>query len=137
MLQPKRVKYRKVHITDPRRVALKGNRLNFGEYGLKALQSKYITARQIEAARVAVTRYLKRGGKVWIRVFPDLSISAKPAETRMGGGKGAPEFWVSPVSKGRILLEVGGVAEDVAKAALRLASFKFACKTRFVKRGVA
>lgn len=134
MLQPKRVKYRKVHVTDPRRVATKGSRLTFGEYGLKSLQSDYITARQIEAARVAVTRFLKRGGKVWIRIFPDLSISAKPAETRMGGGKGAPEYWVAPVSKGRVILEIGGVTEDIAKEALRLASFKFSLKTRFVKR---
>lgn len=136
MLQPKRIKFRKVHVIDPRRVATKGSRLSFGEFGLKAMQSNYVTARQIEAARVAVTRYLKRGGKVWIRIFPDLSITAKPAETRMGGGKGAPEYWVSPVAKGCIILEVGGVTEDVAKEALRLASFKFSCKTRFVKRGV-
>lgn len=135
MLQPKRVKYRKVHIPDLRRVGTKGSQLSYGEYGLKAVQSNYITARQIEAARVAVTRHLKRGGKVWIRVFPDVSVSAKPAETRMGSGKGSPEYWVSPVAKGRVILEIGGVGETTAREAMRLAAFKFPMRTRFVKRG--
>ncbi len=134
MLQPKRVKYRKTHIPDLRRIGSKGNQLSYGEYGLKALQSNYITARQIEAARVAVTRHLKRGGKVWIRAFPDVSVSAKPAETRMGSGKGSPEYWVAPVAKGRIILEIGGVGEDTARQAMRLAAFKFPLKTRFIKR---
>jgi len=134
MLMPKRVKYRKKQRGRMKGSAQKGNYVAFGHYGLKALDSAWITSRQIEAARVAMTRHIKRGGKVWIRIFPDKPVTQKPAETRMGKGKGAPEFWVAVVKKGRILFEIEGVAEDIAKEAMRLASHKLPIKTKFVER---
>ena len=123
MLQPKKVKHRKIQKGRLRGKAHRGSKLSFGEYGLQALASGFITARQIEAARVAMTRHVKRGGKVWIRLFPDKPMSKKPAETRMGKGKGAPEFWVAPVKRGRMLYEMEGVDIEVARQALRLAGF--------------
>lgn len=134
MLMPKRVKYRKVHRGKMKGYATRGNTIAFGEYALQALEASWITDRQIEAARVAMTRYIKRGGKVWIRIFPDKSITKKPAETRMGSGKGAPEFWVSVVKPGRILFELAGVTEAVAREAMRLAAFKLPIKTAFLSR---
>jgi len=112
-----------------------GKEINFGEYGLQALEAAWIINRQIEAARIAMTRYIKRGGKVWIRIFPDKPITAKPAETRMGSGKGSPEYWVAVVKPGRIMFELDGVTEETAREALRLASHKLPIKTKFVKRG--
>jgi large subunit ribosomal protein L16 len=112
-----------------------GKEINFGEYGLQALDAAWITNRQIEAARIAMTRYIKRGGKVWIRIFPDKPVTAKPAETRMGSGKGSPEFWVAVVKPGRIMFELAGITEDTAREALRLAAHKLPIKTKFVKRG--
>ena len=112
-----------------------GKEISFGEYGLQALEPAWITNRQIEAARIAMTRYIKRGGKVWIRIFPDKPVTAKPAETRMGSGKGAPEYWVAVVKPGRIMFELAGISEDIAREALRLASHKLPIKTKFVKRG--
>jgi len=135
MLSPKRVKWRKVQKGRMRGKALRGNTVSFGSYGLMAVEPVRITARQIEAARIAMTRYIKRGGKVWIRVFPDKPITKKPAETRMGKGKGTPEEWVAVVKPGRILYEMDGVEEEVAKEAFRLAGHKLPCKTRFVVRG--
>jgi len=114
--------------------ALRGTEINFGEYGLQALEPAWITNRQIEAARVALTRYIKRGGKVWVKIFPDKPVTEKPAETRMGSGKGAPEQWVAVVKPGRIMFEVAGIPEDVAKEAMRLASHKLPIKTKFVTR---
>lgn len=134
MLQPKRVKYRKSHRGHRRGTAQSGNALNFGDYGLQALESAWVTSRQIEAARRAMTRYVKRGGKIWIRVFPDKPVSRKPAETRQGGGKGAPDHWVAVVKPGRIMFEMSGVAEPVAKEAMRLASHKLPIDTRFMVR---
>ncbi|MBC7341464.1 MAG: 50S ribosomal protein L16 [Clostridia bacterium] len=134
MLMPKRVKHRKQHLGTIRGTATKGNEVVFGEFGLQALEPAWITARQIEAARVAMTRYIKRGGKVWIKIFPDKPVTDKPAETRMGSGKGAPEYWVAPVKAGRVLFELAGVSEEVAQEALRLAAHKLPIKTRFVKR---
>jgi large subunit ribosomal protein L16 len=134
MLQPKRVKYRKHHRGRMTGVATSGNYLAFGEYGLVALEPGWITQRQIEAARRAITHHLKRGGKVWIRIFPDKVVTAKPAETRMGSGKGAPDHWVAVVKPGRILFEVGGVREELAKEALRLASHKLPVETKFLVR---
>ncbi|HHP50881.1 MAG TPA: 50S ribosomal protein L16 [Moorella mulderi] len=134
MLMPKRVKYRKPHRPSPKGRATRGTEVQFGEYGLQALEPSWITGQQIEAARIAMTRYLKRGGKIWIKIFPHTPITAKPAETRMGGGKGAPEFWVAVVKPGCILFEIGGVPEEVAREAMRLASHKLPIKTRFVKR---
>ena len=135
MLMPKRVKYRKSHAP----VYIKGNakrgtKVSFGEYGLKAMSSKWVTARQIEAARVAMTRFIKKGGKIWVRIFPDRPITKHPAETRMGKGKGAPEFWVAVIKPGRILYEMEGIPEAEAREALRLAAHKLNIKTRFVKR---
>jgi large subunit ribosomal protein L16 len=115
-------------------MAQKGNQIVFGEYGLQALEPAWITNQQIEAARIAMTRYIKRGGKVWIKIFPDKPVTAKPAETRMGSGKGSPEFWVAVVKPGRILFELAGVPEDVAREALRLAAHKLPIKTKFLKR---
>ncbi|GBD94973.1 50S ribosomal protein L16 [bacterium BMS3Abin05] len=132
MLMPKRVKYRKVQRGRMKGKAYRGSKLNFGSFGLKALESAWITSRQIEAARVAINRHVKRGGKLWIRIFPDKPFSKKPAETRMGKGKGAPEYWVAVVKPGRILFELEGVPEDVAKEAMRLASHKLPIKTRIV-----
>lgn len=134
MLMPKRVKHRKQHLGSISGTATKGNEVVFGEFGLQALEPAWITARQIEAARVAMTRYIKRGGKVWIKIFPDKPVTDKPAETRMGSGKGAPEYWVAPVKAGRVLFELAGVSEEVAQEALRLAAHKLPIKTRFVKR---
>ncbi|MEW9082978.1 50S ribosomal protein L16 [Caldanaerobacter subterraneus] len=134
MLMPKRVKYRKQQRGRIKGNATRGNTLTYGEYGLQALEPGWITATQIEAARVAMTRYIKRGGKVWIKIFPDKPVTKKPAETRMGSGKGSPEFWVAVVKPGRVLFEIGGVSEDVAKEALRLAMHKLPIKTKFLKR---
>lgn len=132
MLMPKKIKYRKRHKGRMRGTAFRGGSMNFGEYGLQALSCGWITNRQIEAARVAMTRHVKRGGKIWLRIFPDKPISKKPAETRMGKGKGNPEFWVAVVKPGRILYEMAGVPEDVAREALRLASHKLSVATRVV-----
>lgn len=134
MLMPKRVKYRKHHRGRMKGKAMRGSSISFGQYGLKAMSPGWITARQIEAARVAMTRYIKRGGKVWIRIFPDKPVTQKPAETRMGKGKGSPEYWVGVVKPGRILFELSGVPEDIAKEALRLASHKLPFQTRFVSQ---
>jgi large subunit ribosomal protein L16 len=134
MLIPKRVKYRKQQRGRRAGIATRGSTLAFGQYGLKALEAAWITNRQIEAARRAMTRYVKRGGKVWIRVFPDKPITAKPAETRMGKGKGAPEGWVAVVKPGRILYEMEGIPEAEAKEAMRLAAMKLPIATRFVSR---
>lgn len=134
MLMPKRVKYRKQHRGRMTGVAIRGNEIEYGDFGLLALEPGWVTDKQIEAARVALTRCTKRGGKVWVRIFPDKSVTAKPAETRMGSGKGAPDHWVAVVKPGRIMFELGGVPEDVAREAMRLAGFKLPLKTRFVKR---
>ncbi len=134
MLQPKKVKHRKMFKGRLRGKALRGNTLAFGNYGLQALTSGFLTARQIEAARIAMTRHVKRGGKVWIRVFPDKPITKKPAETRMGKGKGNPEAWVAPVKRGRVLYEMEGVDVTIAREALRLAAHKLPIRTRFVER---
>ncbi|ADD03200.1 ribosomal protein L16 [Thermoanaerobacter mathranii subsp. mathranii str. A3] len=134
MLMPKRVKYRKQQRGRIKGNATRGNTLTYGEYGLQALEPGWITATQIEAARVAMTRFIKRGGKVWIKIFPDKPVTKKPAETRMGSGKGSPEFWVAVVKPGRVLFEIGGVSEDIAKEALRLAMHKLPIKTKFLKR---
>ena len=134
MLSPKRVKHRKVQKGRRRGIARRGCNVDFGSFGLQALDDGYLTARQIEAARVALTRHAKRDGKVWIRIFPDKPLTKKPAETRMGKGKGAPEVWVAVVRPGRILYEMDGVTEEVAREALRLAMNKLPIKCRFVKR---
>ena len=134
MLQPKRVKWRKEHRGRMRGNAKGGTRVEFGEYGLKALEPGWLTNRQIEAARVAMTRKIKRGGKVWINLFPDKPYTKKPAETRMGSGKGSPEGWVAVVKPGRVMFELAGVPEPLAKEALRLAGQKLPVKTKFVKR---
>ncbi len=134
MLAPKRVKYRRQQRGRMKGKAYRGSTLAFGDYGLQALEPAWITAQQIEAARVAITRHVKRGGKVWIRIFPDKPVTKKPAETRMGKGKGSPEYWVAVVKPGRILYELSGVAPEVAKEALRLASMKLPIKTRFLTR---
>ncbi|HSV73124.1 MAG TPA: 50S ribosomal protein L16 [Chthonomonadales bacterium] len=134
MLMPKRTKYRKQHRGHRRGAAHSGNTLSFGEYGLQALESCWMTANQIEAARIAMTRHVRRGGKIWIRVFPDKPFTKKPAETRMGSGKGAPEGWVAVVLRGRMLFEMSGVAEDLAREAMRLAGHKLPIDVRFVKR---
>jgi len=134
MLQPRKVKHRKVQKGRLRGKAWRGNKVSFGDYGLQALGTGFITARQIEAARIAMTRHIKRGGKVWIRLFPDKPVSKKPAETRMGKGKGNPEAWVAPVKRGRVLYELEGVDATVAREALRLAAHKLPISTRFVVR---
>ena len=134
MLAPKRVKFRKQQRGRMTGIATRGAELAFGEYGLKALEPAWITAQQIEAARVAITRHIKRGGKVWIRIFPDKPVTKKPAETRMGKGKGSPEYWVAVVKPGKILFEIGGVSEDLAVEALRLASYKLPIKTKIVTK---
>ncbi|ROR01728.1 50S ribosomal protein L16 [Desulfosoma caldarium] len=134
MLAPKRVRYRKQQKGRMRGMASRGNQLHFGDFGIKALEAGRITSRQIEAARVAITRYVKRGGKLWIRIFPDKPVTKKPAETRMGKGKGAPEGWVAVVKPGRILYELKGVTEEVAQEACRLAAHKLPVATRFVSR---
>jgi large subunit ribosomal protein L16 len=134
MLLPKRVKHRKVQKGNRRGAATRGNKVVFGDYGLQALEPGWITNRQIEAARVAITRHMKRGGKVWIKIFPDKPVTKKPAETRMGSGKGAPEGWVAVVKPGHILFEIAGVDEVVAKEAMRLAMHKLPIKTKYTKR---
>jgi large subunit ribosomal protein L16 len=134
MLQPKRIKWRKHHRGRRRGQANAGNLVTFGEFGLQATDNAWITARQIEAARRAITHSMKRGGKVWIRIFPDKPVTKKPAETRQGSGKGNPEFWVAVVRRGRMLFEVAGVREDTAREALRLAAHKLPISTRFIHR---
>lgn len=134
MLMPKRVKYRKQHRGNRRGQAQGGNQLNFGEFGLQALENCWMTANQIEAARIAMTRHVRRGGKIWIRVFPDKPFTKKPAETRMGSGKGAPEGWVAVVKPGLMLFEMAGVSEELAREAMRLASHKLPIDVRFVMR---
>ena len=135
MLMPKRVKHRRVQRGRMTGKATRGNKVTYGEYGLVALEPAWITSAQIEAARVAMTRYIKRGGKVWIKIFPDKPVTAKPAETRMGSGKGSPEYWVSVVKPGRVMFEIAGVPEETAREALRLASHKLPIKTKIVKAG--
>lgn len=137
MLQPKRVKYRKMHRGNRRGAAQNGAVLAFGDFGLQAMGHAWMTARQIESARRAITRYIRRGGKIWIRVFPDKPVTAKPAETRMGSGKGAVDHWVAVVKPGRMIFEMSGVREEVAKEALRLAGHKLPIETRFVVREAA
>ncbi len=132
MLMPKRVKYRKTQRGRMRGKAQRGNKVSFGDFGLKALEPGWITARQIEAARVALTREMKRDGRIWIRIFPDKPVTKKPAETRMGKGKGMPEFWVAVVKPGRVMFEIGGVSASLAEEALRLAAHKLPIKTKFV-----
>ncbi len=134
MLMPKRVKRRRVHRGRMKGVATRGNTLTYGDYGLVASEPCWIKSNQIEAARIAMTRYTKRGGQVWIKIFPDKPVTKKPAETRMGSGKGAPEYWVAVVKPGRVLFEMKGISETVAREALRLASHKLPCKVKFVKK---
>ena len=134
MQQPKRVKFRKTHKGNRKGKAQSGNTVVFGDFGMQALEAAWLTDRQIEAARRAITHYVRRGGKIWIRIFPDKPVTKKPAETRMGGGKGAPDHWVAVVRPGRIMFEMAGVEEDVAKEALRLASHKLPIDVKFVIR---
>ena len=134
MLMPKRVKYRRVHRGRLKGEAHRGNKITYGTYGLVAQEPAWITSNQIEAARIAMTRYIRRGGQVWIKIFPDKPITEKPAETRMGSGKGSPEYWVAVVKPGRVLFEMDGVSEDVAKEAMRLATHKLPIKCRFVTK---
>ena len=137
MLLPKRVKFRRVHRGRMKGKALRGNFVSNGDFGLQALEPCWITSNQIEAARIAMTRYIKRGGQVWIKIFPDKPVTEKPAETRMGSGKGSPEYWVAVVKPGRVLFEIGGVSEELAREAMRLAMYKLPCKCKFVKKEVA
>ena len=134
MLMPKRVKYRRVHRGRLTSKALRGNTVTHGEFGLQATEPAWITSNQIEAARIAMTRYIKRGGKVWIKIFPDKPITEKPAETRMGSGKGSPEYWVAVVKPGRVMFEIGGVSEELAREAMRLAANKLPIKCKFVTK---
>lgn len=134
MLMPKKVKHRRVHKGRNRGLASRGDKLNFGDFGLKTLEPGWITDRQIEAARIAMTRHIKRGGKIWIRMFPDKPITKKPAETRMGSGKGAPDHWVAVVKPGRVLYEIQGVSEELAREAMNLAAQKLPVKVKFVTR---
>ncbi len=134
MLMPKRVKWRRQHRPKMTGNANKGNAISYGEFGLKSLDASWITSRQIEAARIAMTRYTKRGGKVWIKIFPHKPITAKPAETRMGSGKGSPEYWVAVIKPGRVLFEMSGVTEEVAREAFRLAMHKLPVRCKFVKK---
>ena len=134
MLMPKRVKYRRVQRGRMTGKATRGNTVSNGEFGLQAVEPAWITSNQIEAARVAMTRYVKRGGKVWIKIFPDKPVTEKPAETRMGSGKGSPEYWVAVVKPGRVMFEMGGVTEEQAREAMRLASHKLPVKCKFVKK---
>jgi large subunit ribosomal protein L16 len=134
MLQPKKIPHRKVQRGRLKGRAKGGTKVNFGDYGLQALEPAWVTARQIEAARVAMTRYIKRSGKVWINIFPHKPVSKKPAETRMGSGKGNPEYWVAPVKPGKVMFELAGVSEPVAREAIRLASHKLPMKCRFIRR---
>lgn len=137
MLMPKRTKYRRVQRGRMKGAASRGNKVSYGEFGIQALEPGWITGNQIEAARVAMTRYTKRGGQVWIKIFPDKPVTQKPAETRMGSGKGSPEYWVAVVKPGRVLFEIAGVPEDAAREAMRLASHKLPCKTKIVAREAA
>ena len=134
MLMPKRVKYRRVHRGRMTGKATRGNTLAYGEYGLVAAEPAWITSNQIEAARIAMTRYTKRGGQVWIKIFPDKPITEKPAETRMGSGKGSPEYWVAVVKPGRVMFEIGGVSEELAREAMRLAAHKLPVKCKFIAK---
>ena len=134
MLLPKRVKYRRVHRGRLTGKAMRGNKVTYGQFGLQALEPAWITSNQIEAARVAMTRYTKRIGQVWIKIFPDKPITEKPAETRMGSGKGSPEYWVAVVKPGRVMFEIGGIAEETAREAMRLAANKLPIKCKFVKK---
>ncbi len=134
MLMPKRVKYRRVHRGRLTGKALRGNTVTHGDFGLQATEPAWINANQIEAARIAMTRYIKRGGKVWIKIFPDKPITEKPAETRMGSGKGSPEYWVAVVKPGRVMFEIGGVSEELAREAMRLAANKLPIKCKFVTK---
>ena len=134
MLLPKRVKYRRVHRGRMTGKATRGNTVTYGEYGLQALQPAWITSNQIEAARIAMTRYITRGGQVWIKIFPDKPVTEKPAETRMGSGKGSPEYWVAVVKPGRVLFEIAGVPEETAREAMRLAMHKLPIKCKFVSK---
>ena len=134
MLLPKRVKYRRVHRGRLTGKAYRGNEVNYGDFGLVALEPAWISSNQIEAARIAMTRYIKRGGQVWIKIFPDKPITEKPAETRMGSGKGSPEYWVAVVKPGRVMFEIAGVAEEDAREAMRLAMHKLPIKCKFVKK---
>ena len=134
MLMPKRVKYRRQHRGRMKGKAMRGNDLSYGEFGIKALEPAWITSNQIEAARRAMTRYIRRGGNIWIKIFPDKPVTEKPAETRMGSGKGAPEYWVAVVKPGRVLFEMGGVSEETAREAMRLASMKLPIRTKFVMK---
>ena len=134
MLLPKRVKRRKVQRGRLKGAAHKGNKVTYGDFGLVALEPSWITSRQIEAARIAMTRYIKRGGQVWIKIFPDKPITQKPAETRMGSGKGSPEYWVAVVKPGRVMFEIGGVSEELAREAMRLAANKLPIKCKFVTK---
>ena len=135
MLLPKRVKYRRVQRGRMTGKAMRGNKVSYGEFGIQAMEPGWITGNQIEAARIAMTRYTKRGGQVWIKIFPDKPVTAKPAETRMGSGKGSPEYWVAVVKPGRVMFEIAGVSEEVAREALRLASHKLPIKTKIVTKG--
>ncbi|MCI9457525.1 MAG: 50S ribosomal protein L16 [Oscillospiraceae bacterium] len=134
MLLPKRVKYRRVQRGRMRGVATRGNFVSNGEFGLQALEPGWITSNQIEAARIAMTRYIRRGGQVWIKIFPDKPVTEKPAETRMGSGKGSPEYWVAVVKPGRVMFEIAGVSEELAREAMRLASYKLPIKCKFVAK---
>ena len=134
MLMPKRVKYRRVHRGRLTGKAYRGNFVSYGDYGLQALEPAWITSNQIEAARIAMTRYIKRGGQVWIKIFPNKPVTEKPAETRMGSGKGSPEYWVAVVKPGKVMFEIGGVDEETAREAMRLASHKLPVKCKFVKK---
>lgn len=136
MLSPRRTKFRKQHRGRMRGMAYRGSTLNFGDYAIQATEPSWLTSRQIEAARRAMTRYVRRGGKIWIRVFPDKPVTMRPAETRMGSGKGNPEFWVAVVKPGRIIFEIAGVPEEVAREAMRLAAFKLPFKTKVIARQV-
>jgi large subunit ribosomal protein L16 len=134
MLSPRRTKFRKQQRGRMRGLATRGSQLNFGDFGLQALEPTWITSRQIEASRRAMTRYIRRGGKIWIRIFPDKPVTARAAETRMGSGKGAPEYWVAVVKPGRIMFEIAGVPEETAREAMRLAQYKLPIKTKFITR---
>ena len=134
MLLPKRVKYRRVHRGRLKGKAYRGNKVTYGDFGLQALEPAWITSNQIESARIAMTRYIKRGGQVWIKIFPDKPITEKPAETRMGSGKGSPEYWVAVVKPGRVLFEIKGVAEETAREAMRLAMHKLPIKCKFITK---
>ena len=134
MLMPKRVKRRKQHRGRMKGKALRGNKITYGDFAIQALEPAWITANQIEAARVAMTRYIKRGGQVWIKIFPDKPVTQKPAETRMGSGKGSPEYWVAVVKPGRVMFEIAGISEEVAREAMRLAQHKLPIKTKFITR---